>query len=107
MANEFSTETRNLNLYEPYCEKCSSNKNCSLHHIYSRISNSALNAILLCEDCHREADAYNQITGHNREFRQSLLEIRLKNLVKWEYNFKDNDKQFMEKVHDDLVAILR
>lgn len=107
MSNEFSLEVRALNIFEPYCEKCGSNNNCSFHHIFGRISNSALNCILLCEKCHKEADGFNRITGmKGTPHRQELLEIRLKNLTKWEYEYTKKDKEFMQTIHTDLVEVL-
>lgn len=110
MSNEFSQEVRALNVFEPYCEVCHSNENCSLHHIYSRGfegAESAVNAIYLCQTHHKEADAHNQLGGKSKEFKQNLLKIRLKNLVRWGYEFKPVDKVFILKVNSDIMEVLK
>lgn len=107
MANEFTQETRALNVFEPYCEVCKSNKECSLHHIYGRVSKSAVNGIYLCGKCHRKADIHNRDTGmKGTEPRRRLLEVRLRNLVRWGYIFNTEDTDFIETIHKDIMDIL-
>jgi len=106
--NNFSEETRSLNIHEPYCEKCKSNDKCSLHHIYGRISKSAVNAIYLCHKCHAEADKFNRTTGiKGTQFRKELLKTRLKNLTKWGYTFKKEDMDFLTEIAQDIKDILK
>ena len=45
--NNFSDWVKSIFAGVKCCQKCGSNKNCSLHHIYSRISASMFNGILL------------------------------------------------------------
>lgn len=108
MAYQFDEETRNLNVFHPYCRKCNRNTECSLHHIYGRISKSAINSILLCGECHREADRFNRITGiKGTPFRKELLKLQLKFLVEQQYRFNDDDKEFLTVIQQDIIDILQ
>jgi hypothetical protein len=107
MTNNFTQETRALNVFDNYCRKCKSNNNCSLHHIYSTISSSAINSIWLCEECHKEADGFNRITGmKGTDRRRELLKLQLTFLVEQDYRFKDVDKEFLIVIDTDIMKIL-
>jgi hypothetical protein len=60
LSNEFSTETRQLYLYNYKCWECGENGSrtggMELHHILGRCSNSPLNSAPLCHRCHALAN---------------------------------------------------
>jgi len=68
----FTNETRNLYLYVYKCQNCGrSDKGLELHHILGRISNSKLNAIVLCLECHSHC-------CHSREEESKYLKISIR-----------------------------
>jgi hypothetical protein len=91
--NPFSSETRHLYLYSYACWECGSNGQTrgglELHHIYGRVSSSALNSAPLCKVCHNRV-------GHGREEQQKYLRITIEFLAKEKYKLKPEDDQFLE-----------
>lgn len=55
-----------------YCGLCKSNQRCSLHHIDGTVSSSIYNSIMLCDNCHRRADAHNTPSKASEDFRHIL-----------------------------------
>ncbi len=62
-----------------------------LHHIFGRISASALNATLLCNRCHSRM-------GHSMEEQHSLFRKTLGFLWKIEYRLLPVDNLFLESI---------
>lgn len=72
LSHPFSQDTRNLYLYQYACQDCGrSDKGLELHHILGRCSNSKLNAIVLCLDCHKKV-------GHSFKEQSNYLQISIK-----------------------------
>jgi len=114
LKNNFSHYIKSLFAsIQPYCSRCGSNNMCSVHHIYGRKSNSMMNGITLCYDCHRFADNYNVLGGVNgKKIRQELLLITMRKFYSdcwWEdYLPKieaERNKVFFEMIKDDIVEI--
>jgi len=98
--NPFPLEVRCHYLYNNYeCWICGSNgSHCGgieLHHIWGRISASALNSAPLCKECHSHI-------GHTREERQGLLRKTIRFLVSQGYTLLPIDNEFLELVKNDL-----
>ena len=76
LRNRFSEEDKiRYWVNHQYCSLCMSNKNCSLHHIdgcKKDCHRSIYNSIMLCEDCHREADTHNTDSPISKEYRDNL-----------------------------------
>lgn len=89
LKNPFSNETRNLYLYRYDCDKCGSNQMLELHHICGRVSNSPLNASLVCHDCHSHLN-------HNEEEEKRHFNTNLAFLLKIRYKPTENDIQFLK-----------
>ncbi len=92
LRNNFSTETRWLFFDMRFtCFNCGGNGQdvggLSLHHIRSRISESPLNAIVLCNKCHLKI-------GHTQEEESKYLIKTIKYLLRKNYIFKEEDLQF-------------
>ena len=86
--NPFSEDTRNLFLYQYFCQNCGrSNRGLELHHITGRNSNSPLNAIVLCLDCHK-------VCGHSFEEESKYLKIAIRFLLKEQYELTKKDLIF-------------
>jgi len=61
LKNRFSEEDKiRYWIDHPYCSICLSNQNCSLHHIDGTTTDSIYSSIMLCHECHAEADGHNQ-----------------------------------------------
>ncbi len=98
--NPFPLEVRLLYLYNNYeCWLCGKNgSNCGgmeLHHIWGRISASALNSAPLCKGCHVHI-------GHTREEHQTLLRKTIRFLLSQGYKLLPVDHEFLELVKNDL-----
>jgi hypothetical protein len=94
--NPFPQSVRNLFLYVYWCFKCGrSNRGLELHHIFGRVSASALNACPLCKFCHGEI-------VHTVEEEQELLKITINFLVREGYKLKPVDDSFLDCVQDRL-----
>ena len=92
LQNPFSIETRCIFMYTWECWLCGENGQRSggleLHHIFSRISASPLNAAILCKLCHSHI-------GHTIEEEQTLLRKTINFLVKEHYKLTEKDEQFL------------
>lgn len=60
-----------------------------LHHIFGRISSSALNSALLCGYCHKHV-------GHTQEEQHKYLRITILFLSKEGYKLKQEDEDFLQ-----------
>jgi len=103
LKNPFSTNTRCLYLYNNYeCWICGTNgSHCGgmeIHHIWGRISASALNSSPLCKMCHSHI-------GHTRYERIDLLKKTIAFLLSQGYKLQEEDNQFLEIIKDDLRGI--
>ena len=93
MKNNFTSETRDLFIWNDECWWCGQNHNDCLHHIMGRISNSPLNAAPLNNfDCHIGNGELSLF-----EIKASLLKKTLKYLLKNDYVLISEDKLFMKK----------
>lgn len=77
-----------------YCSLCSSNQNCSLHHIDGTTSSSIYNAIMLCHDCHKKADCHNTQSPLSTAFREKLRKIAYNKVKKSGHIDNQNDKNY-------------
>lgn len=88
----FSNETRHLYLGVWRCWECGSNGQTrgglELHHIFGRVSSSALNSAPLCKVCHNKI-------GHSREEQQKYLRLTIEYLVSIHYKLKPEDDAFL------------
>ena len=103
LRNEFTDEVRAVYAFEvscqyPYCEvkrhnkaRLGSNQSLELHHIIGRVSNSILNSIMVCRECHK--------TLHGLSFKKKaeLLQQQIRWLVKINYEFTEKDIIFYEE----------
>jgi len=92
LRNPFSQETRILYLYRYDCDNCGSNQSLELHHNVGRDSNSPLNAVLICRECHEHIKQGNKI----------LFTKNLAYLYKINYKIIPKDMEFLEK-HKKLL----
>ena len=98
LRNPFSEETRNLYLWNHECWVCGRNTVSELHHIWGRISDSALNSAPLCKECHTTLFA-------TRIVRVNLFKKTLDFLYKQSYELVDRDLKFLEKVKGEIKDI--
>lgn len=93
MSYEFSQETRQMILEEPYCAKCGRNANAilSIHHINGRTSNSVFNGICLCFKCH---DTVKMSKHEQIKFIKSTWESIQRNHP--DYKLTENDLDFFK-----------
>lgn len=71
LANPFPPEVRLLFLYVYSCWECGrSDLGLELHHIWGRISGSALNAAPICPACHNRIK--HDIPTHRRLFKKTI-----------------------------------
>ena len=75
------------------CYLCGRNYPLELHHITGRRSDSALNAAVLCKECHSHI-------GHTKEEEEELIRITIRFLVRNNYQFRANDVAFYNKHKD-------
>jgi len=66
-----------------------------LHHITGRDSNSALNGVVVCHDCHSHF-------GHSRDEEQELFATNLQILFQKNYVITEHDLDFIRS-HEYLV----
>jgi hypothetical protein len=104
--NPFPNEVRWLYLYNCFeCWQCGGNGNGSggggieLHHIYGRMSASALNSAPLCHSCHTKV-------LHTYEEHQRYLQKTIRFLLSQGYKLTDEDNAFLERVKKDLLGIV-
>lgn len=89
--NPFSEDTRNIFLYQYSCMNCGrSDRGLELHHITGRNSNSPLNAIALCLDCHK-------ICGHSFKEESKYLQIEIRFLLRNQYELTKKDLEFYKE----------
>jgi hypothetical protein len=88
LTNNFSNDTRNIFLYEHSCFDCNrSDRGLELHHIRGRISDSPLNAIPICMECHAHI-------GHTQEEESKYLKTALKFILTTDYKLTQKDLEF-------------
>lgn len=96
LQNPFPYEVRLLYLYVFACFQCGrSNGGIELHHIWGRISGSALNACPLCKTCHNKI-------SHNLNEHLRLFQINMNFLIDENYKLVERDNLFLELVKKDL-----
>lgn len=100
LKNPFSEQTRSLFLYNQYCFDCTSNGNnrggLELHHIFGRVSSSALNACVLCHECHSHV-------GHTKEEHARLFMKTAEVLFANGYEPNQKDKDFFAEYITPLL----
>jgi len=92
LKNPFSTETRWLFFdYRYTCANCGGNgQDCGgteLHHIRGRISDSKLNGIVLCKNCHNKI-------GHTNEEEAKYLQYTIKRFIMKDIKLIEKDLSF-------------
>jgi hypothetical protein len=94
LSNSFSDRTRQLFAFTWVCWKCGGNGQSSggleIHHILGRCSASALNASVLCKECHAHV-------GHSVEEEQELIAINVQFLGINDYQPIEEDYEFIIK----------
>lgn len=90
LKNPFSLETKLLFIDHQFCMVCLSNNMPELHHIAGRISDSPLNAIVLCHECHSKC-------GHSENEEVRFFKITLKHLMRIMYTITCYDYEFIKK----------
>lgn len=94
LRNPFTTDTRNLFLYEFGCWGCGrSDLGLELHHLHGRESNSPLNACLICPRCHSKGQRDVDFRGCMHKKILDFLETR-------DYTFTDDDNAFYDKYYE-------
>ena len=95
LRNNFTDEQKSLWAFDYFCHApgehngiCASNQGVSIHHVWGRSSNSTLNSIPLCDECHRNYTFLDK---------SDLLKTTIKHLVKIGYEFTKNDAMFYQK----------
>lgn len=102
--NPFPDEVRWLYLYNNYeCWECGGNGSSGgggieLHHIWGRVSASALNSAPLCHECHSHV-------GHTYEEHQKYFKKTMKFLISQGYQLTPIDLAFLERVKNDLLGL--
>jgi hypothetical protein len=82
------------------CYRCGKNYPLELHHIKGRESCSALNASVLCSECHSHM-------GHTDEEEIYLMGITARFLVRNNYQFREEDIEFWNKYKDFYNKIIK
>ena len=99
LANPFPQSVRLLFIDCYACWECGENGQrhggLELHHIWGRISGSALNAAVLCKKCHDEI-------AHNHETHHRLLRKTIHFLHSLGYKLHARDDEFLTCVQGDL-----
>jgi len=100
LQNPFPQQVRLMYLYNSYtCWECGGNGSQSggmeLHHIWGRVSGSALNSAPLCKECHSHI-------GHTVEEQQNYLRKTIIFLLSQGYILNKEDNDFLELVKKDL-----
>jgi len=100
LSNPFSEQTRNIFLYVYSCMDCSrSDRGLQLHHITGRTSDSPLNAIPLCLDCHSKC-------GHSFDEESTYLQITMRFLLREHYSLNEEDINFYSVHKQKYSAII-
>lgn len=99
---------------QPYCQKCGSNQQCAIHHIYGRTSSALFNGITLCHDCHRVADGFNtdgiKVVKVQRDLLLRTMVAFLQNPWWDQYMpkaYKEINNDFLNQHPDDFDAVAR
>lgn len=103
LSNDFTEKTRSLWIFRYDCDICGCNRNLELHHILGRISNSPLNASLLCNSCHYRNHSQQPFT---EEEKMMILQKTIKWLLKNNYQFSEKDNIFIlnnKKYYDQSI----
>ena len=99
LANPFPLSVRLLFADCHSCWECGKNGQhvggLELHHIWGRISGSALNAAVLCKKCHEHMN-------HNRDEHHRLLRKTINFLLRQKYKLLPVDHAFLDMVITDL-----
>lgn len=99
LSHPFSNDVRSLYLDCWTCWICGGNGTnrggLALHHIWGRVSASALNSSCLCGTCHSHI-------GHSLEERLGLFRKTLNYLWKLHYTLIKVDQDFLELIKEDL-----
>ncbi len=99
LQNPFPLEVRTLYLDCWECWLCGRNGwnrgGLEIHHIWGRISASALNSSCLCGYCHKGM-------GHSREEQHRLLRKTIAYLLKNRYRLQPVDNSFLDMIANDL-----
>jgi len=92
LANRFKDiDKQRIWLDHKFCAICTSNQNCSIHHILGTVSDSILNGIMLCYEHHKEADCHNV---SDREYQAPLLQYTMRQVLKQQYELTKKDVDF-------------
>ena len=94
MKNNFTEKTRELFIFRYDCDMCGSNQNLELHHIFGRVSDSPLNASLLCHSCHYR---HHSQKPFSEEEKIKLIQKEVIYLKTQGYKLTEKDKLFMIK----------
>jgi len=101
LQNPFLPEVRNLYLFEYACQDCGkSGAGLELHHIASRVSSSALNAIMLCIPCHSKC-------GHSEQEQARYFKIQMEFLARNNWIGNDEDNEFYTGVVEKHLRRLK
>lgn len=91
LKNPFPREVINIYTFEYACSECGRcDRPLELHHILGRVSNSALNSILLCSKCHKELPC-------QRGYKEKWLEYTIRFLLSKNYQLTEKDIKFFEE----------
>lgn len=97
----FPLEVRNLYLYKQFCILCGSNGNerggLELHHLLSRISDSAFNSAVLCGECHKHI-------GHSQEEHQRIFSLSFLLLHRLGFKPKQKDIEFLQNNWNEIMS---
>lgn len=95
LSNRFSEEDKiRVWLDHQFCAICTSNQNCSIHHILGTKSDSILNGIMLCYEHHKEADGHNV---SDKEYQSKLLKLTMQQVLKSGYELTKKDIDFYQQ----------
>lgn len=97
LKNNFPEEVRNLYLYVYTCCLCGSNEMLELHHLLGRISDSAFNSALVCNECHSHM-------GHSTEEHQHVFSYSFPLLHNLGFKPKQKDIDFLDKNWNELMS---
>lgn len=97
LRNPFSDKTRALFMYCYECWVCGRNQSLEINHIFGRMSDSPLNASVLCRDCH-------STVGHSWEEERNLLRKTILFLRAQGYKLTKEDELFLESVGNRLIG---
>lgn len=89
LKNNFPPRVREIYTFTRNCQKCGRcDLPISIHHILGRVSNSALNSIMLCDECH---------TSGSYKQKQEFLLLTMRFLLANHYEFTEDDMVFYDE----------